>query len=151
MSCTFRSAFWLGAVLSLVVSGCVSRSGQADAETAAPPVLRGAWTLVELEGERVRVASGQRAPTLELNADHDRVAGFGGVNQFAGTFTTSRDTVALGSLLATKMAGPSALNELETNYLRALESANRWRIANDELMLLNEEKVVARFVAREQE
>ena len=151
MNRSFRRACRLLAVLGLVVSGCVSRSGERDIETAAPPVLAGAWTLVELEGERVRVASGQRVPTLQLNRDHDRVAGFGGVNQFAGTFTTSRDTVSFGSLLATKMAGPPALNELETNYLRTLESANRWRIANEELTLLNGDKVVARFAPRERE
>jgi heat shock protein HslJ len=67
--------------------------------------------------------------TIEFGTD-GTVAGSGGVNRFNGPFQSTADTVKIGPLAATKMAGEPELMEQEAQYLAALEAGVSWKIIN---------------------
>lgn len=122
----------------------------AAAETGAKALaLERAWSLIALEGTPVNVSTEAARPSLVFDGSAKRVSGMAGVNRFGGTYTLEGQTLKFGALVATKMAGPPELNELETRYLRALGRTNAWRIDGAELKLHNGSVVLARFSARQ--
>ncbi|MEZ6073190.1 MAG: amidohydrolase family protein [Pirellulales bacterium] len=108
----------------------------ADVNQAAGRV----WTLTELNGKKVDAA---KPPTLEFAKG--KLAVFGGVNRMTGSYALVDDRVVMGELASTRMAGPPELMELESNFAKALTSVNGFQVADSELRLLSEEKVVAIF------
>ena len=107
--------------------------------------LERAWSLIALDGTPVKVTTERARPSLVFDGNAKRVSGMAGVNRFGGAYTLEGQTLKFGALLATKMAGPPELNELESRYLRALQRTNAWRIDGAELKLHNGSVVLARF------
>lgn len=103
--------------------------------------------MITVDGAPVTVPEGRARPTLIFDGETGRVSGLAGVNRFGGPYAADGGSLKFGPLVATKMAGPPALNDLETRYLAALERTSGWRIDQDELVLLAGEQVVARFTA----
>jgi heat shock protein HslJ len=148
-------------VLMVSAAACASRrTTTADASTATalasashshgaqPAAVERAWSIIALEGVSVEVPAERARPTLIFDAKQKRVSGMAGVNRFSGTYTMEGESLKFGPLLATKMAGPPELNELEIRYLRALERTAMWRLDGDELELRTGPRVVARFAAK---
>jgi heat shock protein HslJ len=140
--------------------GCASNvnneSSAAATPTAAPETVDASsrsltertWSLMALDGAQVTVPAERARPSLMFDAKTNRASGMAGVNRFSGPYTVGAGTIKLGPLMATKMAGPPELNELETRFLRALERATTWRTNRGELELLSSEQVLARFAPR---
>ena len=119
-----RDLLWLAGV---VLAGCA-----AHAPSSSTPKLAGtSWRLVDLAGIEVLV---EPAPTIAF-PDEGRVAGSGSCNRFFGSATISGDSIALGSLGATKMACPEPIMEQEKRYLEALGNATRFAIQGKTLSI----------------
>jgi heat shock protein HslJ len=138
--------FLVGVGLVLVLAGCrTTPSLEVDSPAPAPVDLAShEWVLAELDGDRLSLAPPVR-PTVRFNAESKRITGFGGVNRINGTYSLNGTNLKFGPILATKMAGPPEQNEVETTLLRSLESVTGWRITRDQLELLANNQVVARF------
>jgi heat shock protein HslJ len=112
------------------------------------PAIFGSWTLVEVEGSPVRPDIEGGRPTLSIAPDGG-IAGFAGVNRFAGQTDLAglrEGRFDAGALVSTKMAGPPAAMELEGRYMGVLDRAGRISLQDDSLTLLRGDTVLARFV-----
>ncbi len=105
------------------------------------------WRLVELSGETVEIAEGERAPHLALDLEESRVAGSGGVNRIMGTFVLAEDELRFGPLATTMMAGPEAAMARERVFLDALATVTSYALDGSSLTLLADGTPVARLTA----
>lgn len=98
------------------------------------------WTLTTLNGKEV-VA--EKPPTMKF--EHGKLDIFGGINRLTGSYALVDDTVTMGSLVSTKMAGDPALMELESNLAKALASVDAFQVSGNQLTLSSKGNVVAKF------
>lgn len=64
-----------------------------------------------------------------------RIAGFGGVNRYAGEYTLAGEELVFGPLAVTRMAGPPEAMESERRYLDALGRVARVAFEDEALVL----------------
>ena len=103
------------------------------------------WILVSLNGKPVAT---DKPPTMKF--ERGKLAIFGGVNRMSGSYALiDNGSITLGQLVSTKMAGPSALMELESNFSEIMVSVSGFHVRGNELQLLSDGRVVAEFRARD--
>ena len=98
------------------------------------------WTLMTLNDKAVDV---KKPPTMKFS--QGRLAVFGGINRLSGSYALVGDSVIMGQLISTKMAGPPALMELEGKFAKALASVDGFHVQGNELTLSSKGNVVATF------
>jgi putative lipoprotein len=109
------------------------------------------WKLIHLGDAPVTVGSRQSEPHLIINSAARRVSGSGGCNRFTGSFELNGDQLTLRRMVATLMACAEGM-VTEKAFLQALGRVSRWRIAGQQLELLDASgNGVARFEARHME
>lgn len=104
------------------------------------------WTLVELDGEPVEIASDELAPSLVLDLEEARVTGSGGVNRLTGHFALSGDELRFGPLATTRMAGPDDAMQREAAFLAALERVTSYALDGRTLTLLAGDQAIVGLV-----
>jgi predicted amidohydrolase YtcJ/heat shock protein HslJ len=98
------------------------------------------WRLTTLNGAEI-VA--EKPPTMKF--EHGKLDIFGGINRLTGSYALVHDTVTMGSLASTKMAGDPALMEMESSLAATLASVDAFKVSGDELELSSKGAVVAKF------
>ena len=139
--------------LTVMLQGVQQRAPH-QAQEQAPPVaaLEGVeWVLVSLEGFETLAGLEGRSPDISFDANEQRASGFSGCNRFTGGYEregSSEQGAALRFLpmAGTLMACPEGA-ELERAFLQMLSSVDAFRLAGEELVLLNGYQPVARFRA----
>jgi heat shock protein HslJ len=104
---------------------------------AQAPLVNVRWRIVEVDGEPVTVAAGQREPFVLFAADGNRVRGFGGCSSFAGRFAQGADGMEIGELATTRVACAAAAQEAA--LLDALRATAARTVAGDALLLRDAE------------
>ena len=131
------SVLGLGVVLCAMLGGCPAEKTptQTTARPAAPAPavnLTGTqWSLEDLGGKPVIADS--RATLAFLEAG--KVAGNGSCNRFTGAAELNGRAIKLGPLASTKMACMGEASTQETEYLKALEGAQRFERKEGKLYL----------------
>jgi len=105
------------------------------------------WSLTELGGAPAELGNGGRPATLTFTDADNKVSGFAGCNQLAGTYEAMGDSLRIGPLALTRMACPSGM-ELETKFGAALDATRSYRITGKRLDLVGETGVVASLEAK---
>jgi predicted amidohydrolase YtcJ/heat shock protein HslJ len=100
------------------------------------------WTLTTLNGKKV-VA--EKPPTMKF--EHGKISVFGGINRLSGSYALIDNTVTMGEIVSTKMAGDPALMELEKNFAKALALVDGFQVSDNELTLSSKGTVIATFRA----
>ncbi len=134
------------AVLLPVLAACGGSSSTSDdaasPAAAAGPVGGGPFVGIEWKLTSAAVDSSD-LPSFGLTiafTDTD-VSGFGGVNQFAGTFTSSPEgAMDFSPLASTMMAGPEDAMAAETAYLKALDTVTGYSVVDSTLVLYVDEQ-----------
>jgi len=109
------------------------------------------WRLTRLGDASVPVASPQREPHLLLNSETRRVGGSGGCNRLMASYELKGDQLTFGQMAGTMMACPEGM-ETEKAFLEALKQVSRWKIAGQDLELIDGAgNAVARLEARHME
>lgn len=107
------------------------------------------WKLIEVMGQPV-VLNNQQAkePHMILHVDNNRVSGNGGCNNFNGTYQLEANSrIRFSPLAATKMACTNSM-EVETQFFKALETADSYYVTGDSMQLIRARMApLARFVA----
>lgn len=98
-------------------------------------LLNTRWRLVEIDGQPLTLAAGQREPWLQLSADGKRVRGFGGCNALSGRFEQGSDGFLFKTLALTRRACAGAAGAQEPSYLAALQTTASRQIVGDALWL----------------
>ena len=122
----------LGTALAVGLALVACKAQKKLMQPAAPAYLNGTrWSLEDLGGKPV--IAGSRATLTFLEAG--KVEGNGSCNRFAGSAETNGAKIKVGPLAATRMmCEPDASNQ-ETEYLKALEGAQRFEVRGGRLYL----------------
>ena len=102
------------------------------------PLTETYWKLLEVSGQPVQVTEAVREPSLVLESQDSRFHGSGGVNRLMGGYTRNGDALTFSQVAATLMAGPPEAMAQEQAVLGALGRVRGFRIAGDQLTLVDE-------------
>ena len=120
-------------VAAIALGILMAGAGCTTADEPAMPQLAGTtWRAETIMGRPVIDAS---ASTITFEAD-GRVHGGGGCNRYFGSSTVDGERLAFGQLGSTRMACPQALMDQEARFFQALQSAERWTIDEQGLLLI---------------
>ena len=138
----FIPAFDGAQPLEILLIRAVGRPHSSDA------ALRNSyWKLTWLGESPVHVAENQSEPHLILAEGNTQVSGSGGCNRFTGGFTLKGDTLRFSRMASTMMACVDGM-EQEGRFLRDLAKVARYRIAGDQLELMDDSgATIMRFTA----
>jgi heat shock protein HslJ len=123
--------------------------GPSPASTASTASLTEAptsWQLVELFGVAAGAPDASRqAPGIQFDPQAGRVSGYSGCNQFTGSYSVEAgNRLRLSQLASTRRACMGA--NIEPEYLRALNSVDRFEVRGGELLLKQaDDAIAARF------
>ena len=123
-----------------------SREAPAE-ETMKPDVTltNTYWKLVELNGAAVEPGEGKELHMI-LKGE-DQVGGYAGCNQFTGSMTVTGDGLSVGPIASTRRMCQNVMAQ-EDAFLQALENAQRYSIAGEDLAIEDANgEVTMRFVA----
>ena len=115
------------------------------ASVAANPIEDVEWGLVELDGEELAVEPGTRRPFIRFDSSKSRANGYAGCNNFFGGYTRKGQSLSFDPIGSTRMACGEPQDTMEMRYLKALSVTRSWRIRNSRLLLLDNDRVLARF------
>jgi len=124
------------------ISGC-THTGQSN----DMPFLDTTWNLTELFSEKIQF-SGSQIPHLRFEAE--RASGNDGCNNFFGDYTLEDNNLKFGLLGSTRMACPD-IKGFELVFNKMLSMTTRYRITGNRLDLFEDEKLLASFIAAEQD
>lgn len=99
------------------------------------------WVLTELNTQPVAI---DNQPYLVFASKSMVLNGFGGCNQLAGSYETTGQKIKLKNIAATRMFCAETMS-LETSFLQSLAGINTYRLEGHELILLQDERVIARL------
>jgi heat shock protein HslJ len=118
------------------LAGCCRITAPAGvAPNAAAATVEGtAWRLTQLQGQDAKALAGQPGGVV-VRFEAGRLQGFGGCNQFAGSYTVSRDHMTLGPLAGTMMACAPPVMAVETAFKEAFSGTLYFRVAEGRLAL----------------
>ncbi len=106
------------------------------------------WRLVEIQGKQISRLSNSKKPIqIRLNSNENRVNGFGGCNNFWGSFNLQEgNRVSFSKMASTLMTCPDL--QLETELYRVLDRTDNYAI-KDNILSLNKAKMapLAKFEA----
>jgi putative lipoprotein len=117
--------------------------------TPAPSLSSGSWSLLTLDGAKLSLPAGAKAPSLRFDAAEKRVSGTTGCNVIVGSYDANGESLKFSPLATTRMACAAPLDGIESRFLHALEKTNTYRIGLDasEMELLDGETLLATFKA----
>ena len=125
-------------VLAAIVAGCERQTPEPTGELTAKPagasasgIWTSAWRLTDLGGDGV---IGSAEATLEF-PEEGRAVGRGSCNRFFAIVAVTGETIRFSGIGSTRMACADPLATQEAKYLKALESAERFAIEGDELVI----------------
>lgn len=154
-----------GVLILLAASACKAPVVSSAVSDTDMPLESTTWKLTELDGRAVEVRSEQREPHFVLEPEsHEsgesgeeteertgRLVGSGGCNRISGGYVRDAESIHIGPLISTRMACPEPIMSTESGFLLALETADRYEIDGDVLLLIEEDSVLARLGARASE
>lgn len=113
-----------------------TQGGQSSQRQVGPvtELVGSGWRLASVAGKDYQ-GDKERAPRIEFG-DDGRVSGYGGCNQFSGSFERNGENLSFGPIAATKMAC-KGIGDLERDFFRALGDARRFHLEDDRLVLLD--------------
>ncbi|MDH4185726.1 MAG: META domain-containing protein [Nitrospira sp.] len=136
-------------VMLFMIVLSVEVSVAADLREGSPSVTIGSegieWRLVEVGGEPVSPLANEKQPYIMFDPAQKRATGFAGCNNSFGSYELDGASLKFGSVGSTRRACPDMETGLETEFFKALEKTRGWKIRDGNLLLLEDEKVLARF------
>ena len=132
-----KIALFMGSLLLFILSSVATTSGPAQAADVS--LVNTHWQLRVAKGEEIMVQEGTKAPFLQLAGDQDRVSGYGGCNNFTGSYTWKDDSLEFSQIAAT-MRMCEAGSEQELLFFSILSETRSYALAEEELQLFDIEK-----------
>ena len=121
-----------------------------DGECPANVALeRTTWDVVALGGDAIdtRDGPGDSQPHLRLEPADKRAGGALGCNRFFGRYTLADQILSFGAIGSTNMFCVGSM-DIDSGFLRALETTTGYRISGDTLELTADGRAVATLRAR---
>ncbi len=100
----------------------------------APAILTGTWSVSGFNNGRGGVVSPIVGTQLTLSFDNGTVSGRAGCNSFRANYTEQNNRIKIGPVAATRMmCADNKVMTQEQEFLKALESVERWSVQGDHL------------------
>lgn len=115
-------------------------SDKTAGSTGSAALVPGQWVLSTLNGAEVQLPEGAEKPFLAIDSTGVNVTGFAGCNRVFGTMKVWGDSIAFPGLAATRMYCVET-QQVEDNFLQALNRAKTYKVEGDQLILLAEKQV----------
>ncbi|WP_316897057.1 META domain-containing protein [Pseudodesulfovibrio indicus] len=130
---------WCAALLLAALTGLAACGSHESAPAMSEDAFRQAlvgktWTLARIVNREFDV---DPPMTLQFTAD-GKVAGFGGCNNFTGTYTLEGQEIAFGPMASTRKSCGPAQDEREYTFLTFLAKVRSADLEEDELKLSTE-------------
>jgi putative lipoprotein len=117
-------------------------------EKPASELINTRWKLIELNGKTITMTADQHEEIhITLAENEHRVSGFSGCNRMMGAYELEGDRLQFKQLAGTMMACISPMMENENAFVKTLAHTTNYHINGEHLILLNNQKVIARFSA----
>ena len=139
------SALICGGALALSLSFAPAVAAPAPNAPAAMPAPYNALASTQWQLVSPNYAGLQNKPTLRF--DDSRLGASVGLNQMGGNYKIDGAKLTISPLFSTKMAGPPALMNAETQYSKALQNARSFEISHDGKTLTLRGDTVLTFAA----
>lgn len=118
------------------------------AHTAMAQLQDTYWKLVALGGQPAPMLPVQeREVRITLGSANHQVQGFSGCNGMGGSYTLDGAALKFDQLVSTRKLCAPAANALEREVLAALKATSHFRVQGEQLLLLGNGRVLARFEA----
>jgi copper homeostasis protein (lipoprotein) len=121
LTATTAGKFWPG-------ESCGARGVTHDLEGSR-------WVLVRIGDKPVMTMEGRPEPYIVLQGATKQVVGHAGCNRLSGGYTMEGDALRMAEITTTRMACPEL--ETENAFLNALETVVRWKLMDNQLVLLD--------------
>lgn len=102
------------------------------------------WKLVALNGKPLDPKP-PMVPEFTLIEDGSRIAGFTGCNRFMGTFSLGDDKISFNSDFAMTRKACVKMGDVESEFVKALQSVDSWKITDGTLDFYHQKVVVLSF------
>ena len=99
------------------------------------------WTIVSITGFELEKT---HQPVTIAFTDDNRVGGSTGCNSYGGPYTIEDDHLSFGQIISTQKACIPGI-QTEAHYLEVLQKTNRYELKNNQLILKNDDVVLATF------
>jgi heat shock protein HslJ len=96
--------------------------------------ISGSWIVTSIKGIDVNEEFKERKPQLNIDIAENKVAGYGGCNNYFGKISVEGDSIKIGPLGATMMACPTM--QAEYKYMKFLENADSYSVDDLRLTLI---------------
>ena len=96
------------------------------------------WRLIEVDGQQVTPNEKMQQPYFILDPKEKKWQGVGVCNSIHGTYLVKGEIFLIKRLISTRMACPEDM-DVETSFIRALDSTETYQIKGDLLQLLDQE------------
>ena len=120
-------------------------SGANDGMKPSPPLENTIWELKHI-GQDNAIAKSENFPFMKLSAG--KVVGFGGCNQFNGSYVHSGATLKFSAIAITKMACPALSNE--TAFMKELAKGSSYQIKSDQMVTISGQMPLLLFKEKKQ-
>jgi heat shock protein HslJ len=132
-------------VISCKTSKSTSQSNPQKGATSQQLFLKSnKWILVSFQGQTPTEAGfKERIPFVILSKDESRISGFTGCNSFGGELTLTDSSLKTGMLMSTKAFCQGVP---EPQFLKFIETANRYEIVSKHLVLYQDENKLMKFI-----
>ena len=102
----------------------------------APATVEGPWNVTMVNNGQGAVQSVPTGISAAVAFGADGTAeGFGGCNNFSGSYTVDGDQITIGPLVSTMAACDDATNQFESQLLTALQNSTTWSVTTGVLDL----------------
>lgn len=97
------------------------------------------WQLLAAKGEEIKVKEGAQKPYFLLADEQNLVRGFGGCNNFTGTYALKGDTLEFSKIAATMKMCADTMDQ-ELLFFSILSGTAAYKLIGEELQLFDDEK-----------
>jgi heat shock protein HslJ len=102
----------------------------------AAGTIEGPWTITAVNNGKDAVSSVPAGVGAAISFFADgHLEGFGGCNDFSGSYTLKGDTITFGPMMSQLKACPDPAGTFEQQFLTALAASTKWAVANGKLDL----------------
>ncbi len=102
------------------------------------------WKLLEIEGKKIKVPGNVREPHFILRTDGKTIKGFGGCNNFMGSYKAEGNKIEFGPIAGTRKFCKETM-EIENALMKVFSEVNNYKILGETLELYHNNKILAKF------
>ncbi len=137
-----KKTFVLFGILTVFLLSCISLSAKTKKKIIN--LNETSWELSQIIKRGKEQEFPQNA-NITINFADNKINGHSGVNNYFGSFEIKNNSIKIGPVGSTRMAGPENLMKIEFEYLKLLQDSKTIEFNNNLLILTTNDGKVLKF------